>query len=167
MLELTCVVSVFIFASASVAQDAASRSQPPSFEGQGAFVALVVTDLDASLRWYQLNLGLRLLRRSRSPRVAAETVVLQGHNFFVELIHFDQPRTAKSTESDNQRFPPGLFKAGAIVGARDFESLAKYLQDQKVDFIGGIFEDREMGVRTFLIRDNSGNRIQFFSRMKL
>lgn len=41
-----------------------------------------------------------------------------------------------------------------------------HLRNQKVDFVGGIFEDKEMGLRTFLIRDNGGNLIQFFSKLK-
>jgi hypothetical protein len=55
-------------------------SEEPTFVGQGAFIALIVTNLDASVDWYKSNLDLRLIKRGNSPRVAAETAVLGGHN---------------------------------------------------------------------------------------
>lgn len=133
----------------------------PSFNVQGAFLAVVVTDLDASVHWYGSNLGLHLVKRGRSPRVAAETVVLGGHNLFVELIHHEG---ATLPRIDNEASVPRLIKAGVIVGQRDFDALAAFLRTRSIK--AGIFEDKEMGVRTFLLTDNDGNLIQFFTENK-
>ena len=159
------VLAILAFASAVTAQDRRISAESPSVEARGAFVALVVTDLEASERWYESNLALHLLKRSRSPRIPAETLVLEGRNLFVELIHFENAMSAKSSEAGDKVPAPGFIKVGMMVSGRDFDSLARRLQKRRVEFVGGVFEDKEMGVRTFLVKDNSGNRIQFFSRI--
>lgn len=148
-----CLAVLLLFASRVVAQ-----SGGPAFTAQGAFVAIVVTDLDASLRWYESNLGLHLLKRGKSPRVAAETAVLDGHNLFVELIHHEGKALPRI---DNEAPLPRLIKAGVIVPQKDFDAVAAYLQKHGIE--AGVFEDKEMGVRTFLVKDNDGNLIQFFT----
>jgi catechol 2,3-dioxygenase-like lactoylglutathione lyase family enzyme len=119
----------------------------------------VVTDLDASVHWYESNLGLHLVKRGKSPRVPAETVVLGGHNLFVELIHHEGKALPRV---DNEASVPRVLKAGVIVRQKDFVAVAAYLQ--KCGIAAGIFEDKEMGVRSFLVRDNDGNLIQFFTQ---
>jgi catechol 2,3-dioxygenase-like lactoylglutathione lyase family enzyme len=150
------LVAPLLFASG------AAQGQPevnPGFTAQGAFVAIVVTDLDASMRWYESNLGLHLVKRGKSPRLPAETAVLGGHNLFVELIHHDGKPLPRL---DNEAAVPRLIKAGVIVGQKDFDAVAASLQKRGVDT--GIFEDKEMGVRSFLFKDNDGNLIQFFTQ---
>jgi catechol 2,3-dioxygenase-like lactoylglutathione lyase family enzyme len=100
-----------------------------------------------------------LVKRGKSPRVPAETVVLGGHNLFVELIHHEGkalPRVG------NEASVPRVLKAGVIVSQRDFDAVATYLQKRGIE--AGIFEDKEMGVRSFMFRDNDGNLIQFFTQ---
>jgi catechol 2,3-dioxygenase-like lactoylglutathione lyase family enzyme len=158
-LKCGCLAAVLLFASGAAARGQAPATDVPAFTAQGAFIAIVVSDLDASVRWYESNLGLHLVKRGRSPRVAAETVVLGGHNLFVELIHHEGKPLPRL---DNEASVPRLIKAGVIVAQKDFDAVATYLQKRGVE--AGIFEDREMGVRTFLFKDNDGNLIQFFTQ---
>jgi len=152
------LASLLLFASGAAAQGPSPTTEVPAFTAQGAFVAIVVTDLDASVHWYESSLGLRLLKRGKSPRLPAETAVLGGHNLFVELIHHDGKQLPRV---DNEASVPRLLKAGVIVEQKDFDTLATYLQKRGIE--AGIFEDKEMGVRCFLFRDNDGNLIQFFT----
>lgn len=154
-----CLSGLLLFASGALTQGHSSTTEAPAFTAQGAFVAIVVTDLDASVHWYESSLGLHVVKRGKSPRVPAETVVLGGHNLFLELIHHDGKQLPRV---DNEASVPRLLKAGVIVGQKDFEAVAAYLQKGGVET--GIFEDREMGVRSFLFRDNDGNLIQFFTQ---
>jgi catechol 2,3-dioxygenase-like lactoylglutathione lyase family enzyme len=153
------LVALSLFTSGAAAQGQPPATDVPAFTAQGAFVAIVVTDLDASVHWYESNLGLKLVKRGKSPRLPAETVVLGGHNLFVELIHHDGKPLARL---DNEASVPRLIKAGVIVGQKDFDAVAAYLQKRAIE--AGIFEDREMGARSFLFRDNDGNLIQFFTQ---
>jgi hypothetical protein len=102
-----------------------------------------------------------VVKRGKSARVPAETVVLGGHNLFLELIHHDGKQLPRV---DNEASVPRLLKAGVMVGPNDFDAVAAYLQKRGVE--AGIFEDKEMGVRSFLFSDNEQNLIQFFTRNK-
>ena len=136
-----------------------SNSAAPTFTAVGSFFAIVVTDLDASADWYESNLGLHMLKRGRSPRLPAETAVLEGHNLFVELIHHDGQQ---SPRVDNEASVPRLIKAGVIVASKDFDAISAALQKRGIDV--AVFEDKQMGVRSFVIQDNEHNLIQFFAR---
>jgi catechol 2,3-dioxygenase-like lactoylglutathione lyase family enzyme len=154
------LAALLLFASGAAAPGSLLRDGGiPAFAAQGAFVAIVVTDLEASVHWYESSLGLQVVKRGKSPRVPAETVVLGGHNLFVELIHHDGKQLPRV---DNEASVPRLLKAGVIVGQKDFDAVAAYLQKRGVET--GIFEDKEMGVRSLLFRDNDGNLIQFFTQ---
>ncbi len=152
------LAALLLLASGAAGQGPSPATEAPAFTAQGAFVAVVVTDLNASVHWYESNLGVHVLKRGKSPRLPAETIVLGGHNLFVELIHHDGKQLPRV---DNEASVPRLLKAGAIVGREDFDAVAAYLQKRGVE--AQIFEDKEMGVRYFLIRDNDGNLIQFFT----
>ena len=45
-----------------------------------------------------------------------------------------------------------------------FDQLIPALRARNVQFVGGVFEDKEMAVRSFIVKDNTGNPIQFFAR---
>ena len=158
-LKYEYLAALLLFTSGAAAQRHPSGTEAPAFTAQGAFVAIVVTDLDASMHWYESSLGLHVVKRGKSPRVPAETAVLGGHNLFVELIHHDGKQLPRV---DNEASVPRLLKAGVIVEQKDFDTLATYLQKRGIE--AGIFEDKEMGARSFLIRDNDGNLIQFFTQ---
>jgi catechol 2,3-dioxygenase-like lactoylglutathione lyase family enzyme len=153
------IAVLLLSASGAATQGQRPAMDVPSFTAQGAFVAIVVTDLDSSVHWYESNLGLHLVKRGKSPRVPAETVVLGGHNLFVELIHHEGKALPRV---DNEAAVPRVLKAGVIVGQKDFNAVAAYLQKRGIE--AGIFEDKEMGVRSFMFRDNDGNLIQFFTQ---
>ena len=159
MLKYALLASLLLFAPGAAAQSHSSTTEAPAFTAQGAFVAIVVTDLDASVHWYESSLGLHVVKRGKSPRVPAETVVLGGHNLFVELVHHDGKQAPRI---DNEASVPRLLKAGVILGQKDFDAVTTYLRKRGVET--GIFEDKEMGVRSSLFRDNDGNLIQFFTQ---
>jgi catechol 2,3-dioxygenase-like lactoylglutathione lyase family enzyme len=152
------LAALLLCASGAAAQGHSSATEAPAFTAQGAFVAIVVTDLDASVHWYESSLGLHVVKRGKSLRIPAETVVLGGHNLFVELIHHDGKQLPRV---DNEASVPRLLKAGVVVGQKDFDAVAAYLQKRGVE--SGIFEDKKMRVRSFLFTDNDGNLIQFFT----
>jgi catechol 2,3-dioxygenase-like lactoylglutathione lyase family enzyme len=152
-------LAVFLLLAFGAAVHSHPATDVPAFTAQGAFVAIVVTDLDASVHWYQSNLGLHLVKRGKSHRVPAETVVLGGHNLFVELIHHEGKALARV---DNEASVPRVLKAGVIVRQMEFDAVAEYLQKRGIE--AEVFEDKEMRVRSFLLRDNDGNLIQFFTQ---
>ena len=161
-LTYRCLVTLLLFVPGATAESqpaTTNTTNVPAFTAKGSFFAIVATNLDASVHWYESHLGLHVVKRGKSPRLPAETVILGGHNMFVELIHHDGNQLSRV---DNEASVPRLLKAGVIVGQRDFDLVAAYLQKRGVE--AGVFEDKEMGVRCFLFSDNDGNLIQFFTQ---
>jgi catechol 2,3-dioxygenase-like lactoylglutathione lyase family enzyme len=154
-----CLATILLFASGAVAQGHYTVTQAPAFTARGAFIAIVVTDLDACLNWYESMLGLHLVKRGKSTRVPAETAVLSGHNLFVELIHHEGKPLSRL---DNEDAVPRLIKAGVIMARKDFEAVDAYLQHHGIE--ARVFDDKEMKAHSFLFRDNEGNLIQFFTQ---
>jgi catechol 2,3-dioxygenase-like lactoylglutathione lyase family enzyme len=160
-LKFVWLAAIWILVSPDSVSPQPLPPERPTFVAQGAFIALVVTNLDASLDWYKSNLDLHLIKRAKSPRVAAETAVLGGHNMFVELIHYTDRSLPKREVNDSAPIA-GPVKAGAVVDSVGFDSLAKHIQSHGIE--AHSFEDEEMHCRTFIVRDGDGNLIQFFAK---
>jgi hypothetical protein len=53
-----CLAEFLLFTLGAAAQGQPPATDVPAFTAQDALVAIVVTDLDASVHWYESNLGL-------------------------------------------------------------------------------------------------------------
>ena len=146
-------------ARSSVAQQAAE----PPFTTSGAFFALSVTDLTASVRWYREKLGLRVVMEPPRTNEAAVTV-LEGGGLIVELLqHKDaKPLSATAPGVRENYKVHGFFKAGVIV--EDFDRTVAALRSRGVDIAFGPFPKSATQRANVIVRDNAGNLIQFFGK---
>ena len=56
----------------------------------------------------------------------------------------------------------GIFKSGIVVD--DLDATFKELNARKVEIAFPIFADSALAIRTFAVRDNSDNMLQFFGK---
>jgi proline iminopeptidase len=141
------------------AQQTGTRDDPFDIRVTGGYFALSVVDLEASVQWYSEMLGLREVVRRHGP---AEIANLVGDGLLVELIQLPQP-TIDKTASNPTRL--GIRKVGAFVHQDTFNGLLERARAQKVEFVGGVFEDSALKLRSFIVKDNSGTLIQFFTAL--
>ncbi len=146
----------------AVAPLGAQRSSPgaagPTFTTHGAFFALSVADLDASVRWYTEKLGLATtMRRPRENGVAV--AVLEGGGLIVELLQLD---AARPLAADAREKVHGFFKAGVIVD--DFNGALATLRARGVEIAYGPYPKRGDQRANVIIKDGAGNLIQLFGR---
>jgi catechol 2,3-dioxygenase-like lactoylglutathione lyase family enzyme len=131
----------------------------------GAFGAITVPDLDASANWYAEKLGLRVVKNHvlRADYKAAVTI-LQGNGFAVELIWLDDsvPLSSIDPKLKGPQNVHGLLKAGLFVN--DLDDTLSALKSRNVTMAFQMFYDKSMDCRTFAIRDNNGNILQFFGK---
>jgi catechol 2,3-dioxygenase-like lactoylglutathione lyase family enzyme len=144
-------------------QPVTSTARQPLMNGVGAFFALSVPDINASAKWYSDKLGLKVVMRP--PKAGqASVIVLEGGGLIVELIQHDDAlplSKAGPTVKDNL-LVHGIFKAGVIV--EDFDRTIANLRARNVPIAFGPFPARDGQRANVIIRDNSGNLIQFFGK---
>ncbi|MGH7566397.1 MAG: VOC family protein [Gemmatimonadota bacterium] len=142
----------------------ADSSSAPFFEPiSGAFFALSVADVAASAEWYSEKLGLEVVIEVPKRRGIAVTV-LEGAGLIVELIEHDQAlplRSAAPSVTESQ-YIHGISKVGVVV--EDFDRTIASLRARGVEIAYGPFPAQANQRANAVIRDNSGNLIQFFGR---
>lgn len=160
------VVAVFIAVSlAAPPQTPASDPRPPFTSAHGAFIALSVADLDASAHWYHEKLGLAIVKaRSQSPDGKSFATILSGNQLIVELIQHSDAVALQRVDPNLTRAYQvhGIFKSGLVVD--DLDATLKELEARGVNVAFSIFRDDALAYRTFAVRDNAGNFLQFFGK---
>jgi catechol 2,3-dioxygenase-like lactoylglutathione lyase family enzyme len=145
---------------------AVATSAAPPFSGvRGGYVALSVADLDASAAWYADTLDLKIVREhSQSPDKKSVATVLMGNGLIVELIHHVEAMPLNSAAPTLTRTFQihGIFKWGVVVD--DLDAALKELEARHVNIAFRILSDDGLAYRTFAIRDNAANIIQFFGK---
>jgi catechol 2,3-dioxygenase-like lactoylglutathione lyase family enzyme len=141
------------------------RPSEARFKATGAFFALSVADMQASAKWYSEKLGLKVVMEE-PKRAGSAVTVLEGGGLIVELIQDDNalPLSQAAPASTRRESVHGLFKGGALV--EDFEQTVAMLRARAVEIAYGPFAARENQRANVIIRDNSGNLIQFFGNYK-
>ena len=143
---------------------AVSQTSPTTpFNATGAFFALSVADVEASTRWYTEKLGLKITMQQPSQNKVA-VAILEGGGLIVELIQNDdaQPLSTAAPAIKDHILVHGFFKAGVIVD--DLDKLITLFKEKNVDIAYGPFPASANQRANVIIRDNSGNLIQFFGK---
>ena len=148
------------------------RGQPPKpttdgpiTTATGAFFALSVADVKTSARWYEEKLGLKVVVQA-PKRDGVAVIVLEGGGLIVELIEHDDALTLSqptAVAAGNFRVY-GIVKTGAIVV--DFEKTLTMLRQRGVQIAFGPFPATRDQRANVIVKDNSGNLIQFFGRIQ-
>ena len=162
--QLTKTVCFLLFLTLPAISEAQSQSTDTSlFNTTGAFFALSVKNMEASTKWYSEKLGLKITMQIPKKNKSAVSV-LEGGGLIVELIQNDDARplsTVAPAIKDNI-LVYGIFKAGAIVN--DLDNMIAMFKERGVEIAFGPFPSQPNQRYNVIIRDNSGNLIQFFGK---
>lgn len=149
--------SITVMMLAACARAPLTRAAPAA----RSFLAVTVSDLVASERWYDANLGARRVAFSRAPSGFAESSTVANDYLMVELIHFAAEAPSDTALRDVRAI--GLQKAGVWVISAIFDSTLAHLRTMHASFVGSVFSDTVINARSFIVKDNSGTLIQFFT----
>lgn len=139
------------------------RTGPPFATINGAFLAVSVADLDASVKWYTEKLGLTVYQ-SAPRRDGAAFALLEGSGLIVELVQLDDavPFNKVAPAARGRERVHGLFKTGVIVP--DFDRLVATLKERGVEIAYGPYAKTAQQRANVIIRDNAGTMIQFLGQ---
>jgi methylmalonyl-CoA/ethylmalonyl-CoA epimerase len=132
-------------------------------------VSISVANLNETINWYKRNLGFDIRKKMDFPKSTLRIAFLELNGFQLELIEFKQ---SISYDAIQKQFPvvddrakiQGLGKLAFLVD--DISSVAAKLKSNGVRFEREVTDDKEFGVKWFIVTDNSGNWIQFFQKLK-
>jgi catechol 2,3-dioxygenase-like lactoylglutathione lyase family enzyme len=158
--------SILPFTLAILLSTLAAAKEPAAFEPR--LVALSVANLDETISWYQENLGFKLRDRKDFPQASLRIAFLELQGFELELVEKRKSVSLAAIqkaipEADDQAKMQGIVKLAFSVA--DARELAAQMKRRGVRFEMGLTpSNREPGVIFFIVRDNNGNWLQFFSR---
>jgi catechol 2,3-dioxygenase-like lactoylglutathione lyase family enzyme len=156
LLPVSLALAIAIAPVTGFAQVSASPVFSPV---QGAFFALSVRDLDASIQWYAEKLGLRVV--SRMAHEAIKGAIMEGNGLEVELMsHPSAVGPADPMDTNAKILSRGIMKAGIRIA--NFDETITALRSRGVTIALGPFPARKDQRANALIVDNSGNLIQLF-----
>lgn len=125
-----------------------------------SFFAVMVTDFDSSLNWYQKNLEFEIVNQvSLDERGLKQANLKNGENK-LEIIELESAVDPNEL-SIGSRFI-GLFKVGFTVS--NFDDCIERFKRNKVRFNGDIVTDPTTGKRMIILFDPDNNRIQIFEQ---
>jgi hypothetical protein len=130
------------------------------------FLALSVSNADATSKWYEDVFQLRLLKEIKTPDGSVHIRIIGNDHLLVEIIQQKDSKTIADAGVD-PRQPyelQGIFKAGIYV--RDIFQAEKYLKQKEVLVKHGVFDDAETQTKSLIITDADENLIQVIQREK-
>jgi len=162
---MTLVLSGALVATLSAQPSNTGGASPPFNATPGAFMALSVANLSASVQWYSDKLGLKVTEQE-PKRDKVAFALLEGGGLMVELIEHDdaQPLSKAAPAVTDRHLVHGLFKAGLVVD--DFDGVVARLKARGVEIAYGPFSAQPHKRANVIIRDHAGNLIQFFGPPK-
>lgn len=140
-----------------------SHAQEPDQVVQGmVFSAIIVSNLDASIDWYEKNLGFKIDNQAELASRGIRQANLSTNHVRLELIEIKGTVNARDVLQgpfEGKRLN-GLFKIGFAV--QNFEKTIKTLRQNHVKFQGDVVTDPITNQKMVIIRDPDDNRIQLF-----
>jgi len=149
------ILSVFIIITIPV-----HAQQSPSYRVDPYFSALIVKNIDSSVKWYGSVLGLKTRFLPDVPQ-GIKVAILESPNIVVEMIEnvaWLDPEKLLEGKPDGTRIQ-GYFKIGFKVTSMD--SFIDHLKNLNIS-IPRIYKDDNSGKRNFLVEDPDKNLVQFF-----
>lgn len=126
---------------------------------QACFIALIVKDLDASIKWYSELLGFTVVNQNNLESRGIFMANLASGKNRLELIQIDSSVSSDELLEPKQKMQ-GFFKAGFLVKA--LEPYIAQLKDWDPNFNESIVSDPVSGQKMIVFKDPDGNRIQLF-----
>jgi catechol 2,3-dioxygenase-like lactoylglutathione lyase family enzyme len=141
--------------ASGVAAAQAPTVEPPFNAVAGTLVAISVSSIDSSTRWYKDKLGLKVIMELPKTATRNATTVLEGNGLLVEL----QEHVGAAAVNHSPSARQGIFKYGIFV--TDYDATLAAIRARNIPIVIGPFPKRADQPANFIIRDNSGTAIQF------
>jgi catechol 2,3-dioxygenase-like lactoylglutathione lyase family enzyme len=162
----TILVGVMLTMCISLSYWSEPAVQPLPMLGapSGSFCALLVSNAKETADWYRDYLGFSITRSSEGPSGSSRTIMLEQHGALLEIIEARDSFNLQAVTQKKADLLTGIRKFGWVIEGKNFDALHSALVGRKAIFIGGVYTDDGLKMRSFIVQDNSGNLVQLFAR---
>ena len=152
-MKLVSILFFSLLASDVNAQEIAFSSK--------SFFAISTSNVDSVSTWYENVFSLKLQKKINTPDGNIAIRILGNDFLQIEIM---QRKDAKgraecNVPADQAYKIHGYFKTGLYV--KDLKNAESYFKNKNVAIKIPIFEDKELKMRSFIIKDADGNTLQF------
>jgi len=160
---LTLAVALFV-SSAWPAFCETAEKPAQALDGTPFFVAISVSDVEASSAWYQRVLGFEPSRAVDLEQRGLRIRILRRDNALLELTESVTARSMAQLDPpvEKRYLLHGVFKFGFLVD--DLDQVAKDLERLEVPLRSRIVEEPDGTLRSLQVEDPDGNVVQVFER---
>ncbi len=159
-MKIRCLIFILLYVSSL--QSAKSQEGSHPNEKSKYFFAIVVSDIDKSINWYNNILEFSLLNKREVESIGLKQANLNRGNVHLEIIQLEsaiEPKEVISEFGQKSKLI-GLFKVGFSIP--DFNLFISRLSKIDTNASGNVVNDPNSNERMIIIRDPDGNRIQIF-----
>jgi len=131
-------------------------------------IAIVAENVENTAAWYNDKLDFEIVRKMEFPKYDSLKIIFMKYGEVeLELIQKKTSFTIKKYIPDYDGFDKsplrGIAKIAFLV--HNVDKLAGKLQSMNVKFLVNLYDDKEFGIRSFIIEDLDGNVLQFNQRI--
>jgi catechol 2,3-dioxygenase-like lactoylglutathione lyase family enzyme len=131
-------------------------------------IAIVVPNVERTSDWYKEKLNFDLAKRLDFPQNdSLKIVIMKRGEVELELIQKKTSISIKKFVPDFDGFDKVLLIGFAKIAfwVNDANALAIKLKSKNVKFLVNLYEDKNFGLKSFIIEDLDGNVLQFNQRL--
>jgi len=132
-------------------------------------IAIVVVNVENTAAWYKDKLNFDIIRKMEFPEYDSLKIIhMKFGEVELELIQKKTSFTIKKYVPDYNGFANAPLQGIAKIAfyIHDVNTLANKLKSMDVKFLVKPYDDKDFGVRSFIIEDIDGNILQFNQRLK-
>ena len=127
-------------------------------------LAVVVSNLEQSIEWYQDVLGFQILERTDFPAVNAKGAFLEGAGIRLELLKSDQGFRIAEMFADPPAHILPVGNKALILYVEDLHETTVELETKNVSFAFKELALNDDGLKSTVIKDADGNFISIFGK---
>jgi catechol 2,3-dioxygenase-like lactoylglutathione lyase family enzyme len=126
------------------------------------FGAVIVENIDSSVKWYSDVLQIKEIKRHENAEAGYKIVNLGNDKILLELLELKSSVSPKAVFENHpgKKWVKGFMKIGFKV--HNIDSVFNSYKNRGIKMLGEMINDPVTGKKSFIILDPDGNYLQFF-----
>jgi ketosteroid isomerase-like protein/catechol 2,3-dioxygenase-like lactoylglutathione lyase family enzyme len=140
-----------------------NTNDKPVTDVEKVSVCLCVGNLDATAKWYQDVLGFEVVNAQDLPKYFSRVMYLRTKAVFLELVENKNFVPSRRPDPPQHCISQGISQM--CIWVDRIEETLNLVKEREIEIAFPLVSSNELEVKSFFIRDNEGNLIEFSERI--